>query len=92
MNLWWGRDFSYTKSRYSLDVCYAELCQDTVHNYDKIIYLQKEFKKPFLQKYSSSLNDVPNLKHMLLMFNEIQMHKIGTDGKRNSLSLCFAAA
>jgi hypothetical protein len=42
--------------------------------------------------YRASLNDVPDLKHMLLMFNEIQMHKIGTDGKRNSPSLCFAAA
>jgi hypothetical protein len=41
---------------------------------------------------SASLNDVTDLKHMLLKFNEIQMHKIGTDGKRNSPSLCYAAA
>jgi hypothetical protein len=42
--------------------------------------------------YRASLNDVPDLEHMLLMFNEIQMHKIGTDGKRNFPSLCLAAA
>jgi hypothetical protein len=40
----------------------------------------------------ASLNDVTDLKHVLLTFNETQMHKIGTYGKRNSPSLCFAAA
>jgi hypothetical protein len=34
--------------------------------------------------YGASLNDVPDLKHMPLTFNEVQMHKTGTDGKRNS--------
>jgi hypothetical protein len=37
----------------------------------------------------ASLNDVPDLKQMSLTFNEIQMHKTGTDGKRNSESLCW---
>jgi hypothetical protein len=43
-------------------------------------------------KYGASLNDVPDLKHMPLTFNEIQMHKTGTDGKRNSESLCWFTA
>jgi hypothetical protein len=42
--------------------------------------------------YGASLNDDPDLKHMPLTFNEVQMHKTGTDGKRNSESLCCAAA
>jgi hypothetical protein len=30
--------------------------------------------------YRASLNDVPDLKHMPLTFNEVQMHKTGIDG------------
>lgn len=37
MNLW-GKGFSYTELRFSLNVCYAELCQAIVYNYDKIIF------------------------------------------------------